>query len=51
MIEEGHIRGFLRGGSWGTFHWKKLVVGRKLYRIQYADKLREPPTKINVSDG
>jgi hypothetical protein len=33
MIEEGSVRGFLRGGSWRTFHWKKLVMGRKLYRI------------------
>jgi hypothetical protein len=31
------------------FHWKKLVVGRKLYRIQYADELREPSAEINVS--
>jgi hypothetical protein len=49
MIEEGRVRGFLRGGSWRTFHWKKLVVGRKLYRIQYADELREPPSEIDFS--
>jgi hypothetical protein len=50
MIEEGRVRGFLRGGSWRTFHWKKLVVGRKLYRIQYEDELREPPADIDFSD-
>jgi hypothetical protein len=50
MIEEGRVRGFLRGGSWRTFHWKKLVVGRKLYRIQYEDELREPPAEIDFSD-
>lgn len=50
MIEEGRVRGFLRGGSWRTFHWKKLVVGRKLYRIQWEDQLREPPAEIDFSD-
>ena len=50
MIEEGRVRGFLRGGSWRTFHWKKLVVGRKLSRIQYEDELREPPAEIDFSD-
>jgi hypothetical protein len=50
MIEEGRVRGFLRGGSWRTFHWKKLVMGRKLYRIQCADELREPPAEIDFSD-
>ena len=38
MIEEGRVRGFLRGGNWRTFRWKKLVVGRKLYRIQTGSK-------------
>jgi hypothetical protein len=50
MIEEGRVRGFLRGGSWRTSHWKKLVMGRKLYRIQYADELREPRSEIDFSD-
>ena len=50
MIEEGRVRGFLRGGSWRTFHWKKLVVGKKLYRIQYEDELREPPAEMDFSD-
>lgn len=50
MVEEGRVRGFLRGGSWRAFHWKKLIVGRKLYRIQYEDELREPPAEINFSD-
>ena len=50
MIEKGRVRVFLRGESWRTFHWKKLVVGRKLYRIQYADELREPPAEIDFSD-
>jgi hypothetical protein len=47
MIEKGRVRGFLRGESWRMFHWKKFVVGRKLYRIQYAD---EPPAGIDFSD-
>ncbi|EXJ83711.1 hypothetical protein A1O1_07336 [Capronia coronata CBS 617.96] len=50
MVEEGRVRGFLRGGSWRTFHWKRLMVGRKLYRIQYEDELREPPAEIDFSD-
>lgn len=50
MVEEGRVRGFLRGGSWRAFHWKKLIVGRKLYRIQYEDELREPPAEIDFSE-
>lgn len=50
MIQEGRVRGFLRGGSWRTFHWKRLMVGRKLYRIQYEDELREPPAEIDFAD-
>ena len=50
MIEEGRVRGFLRGGSWRTFQWKKLLVGKKLYRIQYEDELCEPPAEIGFSD-
>ncbi|KIX09724.1 uncharacterized protein Z518_00805 [Rhinocladiella mackenziei CBS 650.93] len=50
MIEEGRVRGFLRGGSWRAFHWKRLIVGRKLYRIQYEDELREPPAEIDFSE-
>ncbi len=50
MVEEGRVQGFLRGGSWRTFHWKKLVVGRKLYRIQWEDELREPAAEIDFSD-
>jgi hypothetical protein len=50
MVDEGRVQGFLRGGSWRTFHWRKLVVGRKLYRIQWEDELREPPAEIDFSD-
>ena len=45
-VEEGRVSGFLQGGSWRTFHWRKLVVGKKLYRIQYEDELKEPPAEI-----
>jgi hypothetical protein len=50
MVEEGRVQGFLKGGSWRTFNWKKLVVGRKLYRIQWEDELREPPAEIDFND-
>ncbi|OAL30320.1 hypothetical protein AYO20_08798 [Fonsecaea nubica] len=50
MIEEGRVRGFLRGGSWRGFHWKKLIVGKKLYRIQYEDELREPPAEVSFEE-
>ena len=50
MAEEGKVSGFLRGGSWRTFHWKKLLVGRKLYRIQYEDELREPLADVDFSE-
>ncbi|RMZ86031.1 hypothetical protein DV737_g294, partial [Chaetothyriales sp. CBS 132003] len=50
MAEEGRVFGFLRGGSWRAFHWKRLTVGRKLYRIQYEDELREPAAEIDFSD-
>jgi hypothetical protein len=50
MVEEGRVKGFLRGGSWRAFHWRKLIVGKKLYRIQYEDELREPAAEIDFSD-
>ncbi|KAJ9603345.1 hypothetical protein H2200_012123 [Cladophialophora chaetospira] len=50
MVEEGRVRGYLRGGSWRAFHWKKLLVGRKLYRIQYEDELREPPAEVGFEE-
>ncbi|OAP61334.1 hypothetical protein AYL99_03537 [Fonsecaea erecta] len=50
MVEEGRVRGFLRGGSWRGFHWKKLIVGKKLYRIQYEDELREPPAEVSFEE-
>ena len=50
MVEEGRVTGYLRGGAWRAFHWKKLIVGRKLYRIQYEDELREPPAEVNFED-
>lgn len=50
MLEEGRVKGFLRGGSWRSFNWRKLVVGRKMYRIQYEDELREPPAEIDFTD-
>ena len=50
MVEEGKVLGFLRGGSWRTFHWKKLLVGRKLFRIQYEDELCEPLADVDFSD-
>jgi hypothetical protein len=31
-------------------YWKKLVVGWKQYRIQYADRLHEPSAEIDFSD-
>ena len=50
MIEHGQVSGFLRGGSWRTFNWRRLVTGRKLYRIQYEDELREPPAEMDFAD-
>ena len=50
MLESGLVNGFLRGGSWRTFHWRRLVVGRKMYRIQYEDELREPAAEMDLSD-
>lgn len=50
LVEDARVRGFLTGGSWRAFHWRKLVVGRKLYRIQYEDELREPPAEIDFEE-
>ena len=50
MMEEGTVQGFLKGGSWRAFHWKKLQVGRKLYRIQYEDELREPAADVDFAE-
>jgi hypothetical protein len=50
VVEEGRVGGYLRGGTWRAFNWKRLLVGRKLYRIQYEDELREPPAEISFED-
>lgn len=50
IVEEGRVKGFLRGGSWRAFHWRKLMVGKRLYRIQYEDELREPAADVDFSD-
>jgi hypothetical protein len=50
MVDEGRVRGYLRGGSWRAFHWRKLVVGKRLYRIRYEDELREPPAEIGFEE-
>jgi hypothetical protein len=40
----------LKGGSWTLFEWNKLVTGRRLYRLQYHDELREPQAEIEFED-
>jgi hypothetical protein len=40
----------LKGGSWTIFEWNKLVTGRRLYRLQYHDELREPQAEIDFEE-
>lgn len=40
----------LKGGSWTSFHWNRLVTGKKLYRIQYKDELRVPQAEIGFDE-
>ncbi|KAL2821226.1 hypothetical protein BJX63DRAFT_443655 [Aspergillus granulosus] len=36
----------LPGGSWATFSWNQLLIGRVLYRCQFKEELRVPPAEI-----
>ena len=40
----------LKGGSWTILHWNRLVTGRQLYRLQYADELVEPQAEIEFEE-
>ena len=40
----------LKGGSWTVLHWNRLVTGRQLYRLQYADELVEPQAEIDFEE-
>ena len=40
----------LRGGSWSIFNWNRIVTGRRLYRLQYADDLREPQAEVEFEE-
>ncbi|KAI9733275.1 MAG: hypothetical protein M1834_003359 [Cirrosporium novae-zelandiae] len=37
----------LPGGSYTIFHWRMLTTGRRLYRLQYADELRQPAAEVD----
>lgn len=32
----------LKGGTWTIFHWKRLVTGHAMQRVQYSSDLRVP---------
>ena len=40
----------LKGGSWTILHWNRLITGRQLYRLQYADELLEPQADIEFEE-
>ena len=40
----------LKGGSWTILHWNRLITGRQLYRLQYADELVEPQAEIDFEE-
>ena len=39
----------LKGGAYTLFHWRTLITGSKLSRVQYPDELEIPPAEINFS--
>lgn len=39
----------MKGGTYTLFHWRTLITGSKLYRVQYADELEIPQAEINFS--
>lgn len=38
----------MRGGTWTTMHWNTLVMGSKLYRVQYSEDLRVPQAEVEL---
>lgn len=40
----------LRGATWTCFHWKALVTGSRLYRLQYSDDLRVPQAEVDLGE-
>lgn len=38
----------VRGGTWTTMHWNRLVMGSKLYRVQYSEDLRVPQAEVEL---
>lgn len=36
----------ISGGSWTTLEWRRIRVGTKLHRIQYADEVKQPQAEI-----
>lgn len=38
----------VRGGTWTTMHWNTLVMGSKLYRVQYSEDLRVPQAEVEL---
>ena len=40
----------LKGGSWTILYWNRLITGRQLYRLQYADELVEPQAEIDFEE-
>ena len=43
-------RSTLPGGSWSYLVWNRVVIGKKIYRLQYSDDLREPQAEINFNE-
>ncbi|KAH0542916.1 hypothetical protein FGG08_002685 [Glutinoglossum americanum] len=45
-----HEAVMLKGGSWMVLNWDKLLVGHKLYRLQYSDELRFEQAEVDFAE-
>ncbi|KAH0551384.1 hypothetical protein GP486_007402 [Trichoglossum hirsutum] len=47
---EVHAAAMAKGGSWMVLNWDKLLVGYKLYRLQYSDELRFEQAEVDFGE-
>ncbi|KAI4251798.1 MAG: hypothetical protein L6R42_008226 [Xanthoria sp. 1 TBL-2021] len=40
----------LKGGTWTIFHWKRLITGHAMQRVQYSSDLRVPQAEVELEE-
>ncbi|KAL8867803.1 MAG: hypothetical protein Q9174_005425 [Haloplaca sp. 1 TL-2023] len=47
---QGTIQSTLKGGSWTTFNWNRLITGHAMQRIQYSSDLKLPQAEVDLDE-